>query len=144
MSIKDIEDEDKDDLQQTFEDFYKKSFMMAKKNKGLKGIMEAMTKENKELKGKVASLEEDLEKLTSINKRRVQQEEDLEKLTSIRRCSSYLVDPKSSPTYYSTKEASFASLDSVMIIMKESSASHLHSSKTPPQPKMVRLIRRRF
>lgn len=67
MAAEDIKDEDKDNLQQAFED-YKDSFMLAKKDKELKGIMEAVAKDNKELKDKVASLEENLEQLTSIIK----------------------------------------------------------------------------
>lgn len=46
-AIEDVEDEDKDKLQQAFEDLYKDLFMLAKKSKELKDIIEAMTKENK-------------------------------------------------------------------------------------------------
>lgn len=46
-AIEDVEDEDTDELQHDFEDPYKDSFKLAKKNKGLKDMIEALTKENK-------------------------------------------------------------------------------------------------
>lgn len=40
---------DKDELQQAFEDFYRDSIILARKDKELKSMMEGMAKENKEL-----------------------------------------------------------------------------------------------
>lgn len=53
MATEQVEVEDKDELQKAFEDIYKDSIMLVKKNKELKSIMEIMAKENKELKGEV-------------------------------------------------------------------------------------------
>lgn len=65
--IEEEKDEDRDELQQAFEDD-KYSIMIVKKNKELKNMMESMANENKELKEKVASMEKDLEQSTSMNK----------------------------------------------------------------------------
>lgn len=57
MTIKTGEgDEENDKLQQTFEDIYHNSIILSKKKKELKGMMEAMAKENNELKEKVACM----------------------------------------------------------------------------------------
>lgn len=63
-----VEDEDRDELQQDFEDLYKDSITLAKKNKELKDVMEAMAKENQTLMNKMANMEKDIEQPTSINK----------------------------------------------------------------------------
>lgn len=63
---KNIEENNK--LQQAFEDFYHESITLAKKNKEMKNMIEAMAQENKELKEKVANLKKDLSQSISINK----------------------------------------------------------------------------
>lgn len=68
MAIEEDEDEDNNDLPQAFEDLYKDSIILAKKNKELKDMMENMAKEIKKLKDKVASMEKNLEQTTSIIK----------------------------------------------------------------------------
>lgn len=45
MAMEEEEEEDNNDLQQAFEDLYKDSIMLAKKNKELKDMMETMVKE---------------------------------------------------------------------------------------------------
>lgn len=60
MALEEEEDEGKVDLQQTFENLYKDSIMLARKNKELKEMMETMAKENMELRDKVAIIENDL------------------------------------------------------------------------------------
>lgn len=62
MAIEEERDEEKDDIQQAFEDLYKDLIILSKKNKEPKDMMESIGKENKKLEDKVASMVKDLEK----------------------------------------------------------------------------------
>lgn len=62
MAIEEEGDEEKDDIQQAFEDLYKDLIILSKKNKEPKDMMESIGKENKKLEDKVASMVKDLEK----------------------------------------------------------------------------------
>lgn len=101
MEIEDVEDEDKHELQQAFEILYKDSIMLAKKNKDLKDMIEAMTKVNKKLKDKVTGIK-DLEQIASITR---------SSRIRTRRCLNYLVDLKIFLTCYFIQRAPFATLD---------------------------------
>lgn len=92
-------DEDKDELQQAFEDLSRDSTMLAKKNKELNNMMETMAKENKELKDIVASMEMNREESISINndfkaELKGKDKELLKLLGGSRKLSNMLLHPK--------------------------------------------------